>query len=67
MIVTPRLVKPLTGDIELPTDSFVPPSSLEFFVHGAMEAQRTGEPVQSDDSASLMGPAGYRLPVALEE
>lgn len=67
LIVTPRLVKPLTGDIELPTDSFVPPSELEFFIHGAMEAQRAGEPVEPGDSASLMGPAGYRLPIALED
>ena len=67
LIVTPRLVKPLSGDIELPTDSFVPPSELEFYIHGAMESQRTGEPVPSGDSATLMGPAGYRLPIALED
>jgi len=67
IIVTPRLVKPLTGDVTLPTDGFVAPSAMEFFVHGAMEAQRSGRPMRSDDSASLMGPAGYRLPVALEK
>lgn len=67
MIVTPRLVKPLTGKIELPTDAFVAPAAFEFFVHGAMEAQRSGRPVRSDDSANLMGPAGYRLPIALED
>ena len=67
LIVTPRLVKPMTGDIHLPTDGFVAPSALEFFIHGAMEAQRSGEPDADSRSASLMGPTGYRLPTAIEE
>ena len=68
LIVTPRLVRPMTGDIQLPTDAFVPPSELEFFVHGAMEAQRSGSMDTGDqDSASLMGPQGFRLPTAIQE
>jgi len=68
LIVTPRLVKPLTGELELPTDSFVEPEAWEFFLLGAMEKQRQGD-TRSDavDTATLMGPAGYRLPVAMEE
>ena len=66
MIVTPRLVKPMTGDFHLPTDAFVEPSAFEFFMFGAMEARHNTH-ADSDDSASLMGPAGYRLPADLEE
>ena len=37
IIVTPRLVKPLTALPLLPTDTFVPPDRTEFFLHGKME------------------------------
>ena len=66
MIVTPRVVKPITGEFHLPTDAFVEPSAFEFFMFGAMEA-RHNTPADSDETASLMGPAGYRLPAGLEE
>ena len=68
LIVTPRLVTPLTGELELPTDSFVEPEGWEFFLLGAMEHQRRGtRSGDQDETATLMGPAGYRLPVAMEE
>jgi pilus assembly protein CpaC len=67
MIVTPHLVKPLTGELPLPTDSFVEPNAWEFFLLGAMEGQRRGETGGDPETATLMGPAGYRLPIAMEE
>lgn len=36
-LITPRLVKPLAGTPALPTDSFTPPSSNEFFLGGKLE------------------------------
>jgi pilus assembly protein CpaC len=72
LIVTPRLVTPLTGELELPTDSFVEPDAWEFFLLGAMEKQRRGasggdQEETAEETATLMGPAGYRLPVAMQE
>jgi pilus assembly protein CpaC len=67
LIVTPHLVKPLTGELPLPTDSFVEPNAWEFFLLGAMEGQRRGETGGEPETATLMGPAGYRLPIAIEE
>jgi tetratricopeptide (TPR) repeat protein len=38
ILVTPRLVKPMSGDsFPLPTDHFVEPSALEFYFFGALE------------------------------
>jgi pilus assembly protein CpaC len=39
-IVTPHLVKPLSGDYPLPTDAFTEPSRAEFFLGGKMEGTR---------------------------
>lgn len=36
-IITPRLVRPMAGDLALPTDAFVPPSRGEFFLGGQLE------------------------------
>jgi pilus assembly protein CpaC len=36
-IITPRLIKPLDGEVALPTDSFRPPGRLEFFGNGQLE------------------------------
>jgi pilus assembly protein CpaC len=66
MIVTPRLVRPLPeGPPPLPTDHFVDPNGFEFFLLGALESQRSGEPVP-DESAGLIGPSGHRVPTVLE-
>jgi pilus assembly protein CpaC len=67
LIVTPHLVKPLTGELPLPTDSFVEPNAWEFFFLGAMEGRREGDTGGDPETATLMGPAGYRLPIAMEE
>ena len=36
-LVTPRLVKPMSHEVMLPTDSFAPPSRGGFFLEGKME------------------------------
>ncbi len=36
-LVTPRLVKAMSQDVVLPTDSFIPPTRGEFFLEGKME------------------------------
>ena len=64
MIVTPRLVKPITQEsIRLPTDSFIAPTDAEFFIFGAMERRGDGK----QDGAGLMGESGYRVPIAIEQ
>ena len=70
MIVTPRIVKPLpAGQVHLPTDAYVAPNDFELYMLGALESQREGAPQSSADagSAGLIGPAGHRLPVSMEE
>jgi len=70
MIVTPRVVKPLpAGQLHLPTDAYVAPNDFELYMLGALESQRAGAPATQADggSAGLIGPAGHRLPVSMEE
>jgi len=70
MIVTPRIVKPLpAGQVHLPTDAYVAPNDFELYLLGALESQREGAPQNTADagSAGLIGPAGHRLPVSMEE
>jgi pilus assembly protein CpaC len=63
ILVTPRLVRPLPeGPPPLPTDHFVDPNGFEFFLLGAMESQRGGEP-ESGASAGLIGPSGPAYPL----
>jgi pilus assembly protein CpaC len=67
IIVTPRLVKPLPeGPPPLPTDHFVDPSGFEFFLLGALESQRSGEPMPGA-AGGLVGPSGHRVPTQVEE
>jgi pilus assembly protein CpaC len=66
ILVTPRLVRPLPeGPPPLPTDHFVDPNAFEFFLLGALESQREGEP-ESGASAGLVGPSGHRVPTEIE-
>ena len=66
MIVTPRLVRPLPdAPRPLPTDHFIEPSDFEFFLLGALESQRTGEPTPGT-TAGLIGPSGHRVPTTVE-
>ena len=44
ILVTPHLVKPMIpGDIRLPTDKFVEPNDLEFFLNGQTEGRASKE------------------------
>jgi pilus assembly protein CpaC len=68
IIVTPRIVKPLPpGRLRLPTDSFVEPNDFEFYLLGALEAQRSPEPTDDEETGGLIGPAGHLLSGDLEE
>jgi len=68
ILVTPRLVKPLApGQARLPTDSFAEPNDFEFFLLGALESQSSPEPVDDDEDAGLIGPAGHRLSGLVQE
>ena len=39
-VVTPRLVKPVAGPVQLPTDSFIEPNRFEFFLGAVSKARR---------------------------
>jgi pilus assembly protein CpaC len=65
ILVTPHLVRPLPETPPLPTDHFVDPNAFEFFLLGAMESQRGGEP-ETGASAGLVGPSGHRVPAETE-
>ncbi|MBU1001117.1 MAG: type II and III secretion system protein family protein [Proteobacteria bacterium] len=69
IIVTPHLAKPLeVVDGSLPTDHFVEPSELEFFIYGKMEGERDPElpapaktsvrPASAVPAAGGMAPSG---------
>jgi pilus assembly protein CpaC len=64
LVVTPRLVKPLAETPALPTDAFVAPAEWEFYLLGAMEAQRGR--IRPDGGSALLGPSGHRIPIAME-
>ena len=50
-VVTPRLVKPITTDIALPTDTYREPSRTEFFINGKLE----GDPPPPASQSSATG------------
>jgi pilus assembly protein CpaC len=52
-VITPRLVKPLPPDYALPTDAFVEPSRVEYFLGGKMEG--TPPPAPSPSSPANQG------------
>jgi pilus assembly protein CpaC len=44
-VITPRLVKPLPPDFQLPTDNYTPPSRKELIIDGKLEgASKEGDP-----------------------
>ncbi len=71
IIVTPTLVKPLgPGPHPLPTDHFVEPSALEFFLWGALEGMppepAEGELLGQFDTEGLIGDTGHRVTTTFE-
>jgi len=66
-VVTPHLVKPIAADYRLPTDGYVPPSRLELFLGGKMEATPPESapaappgPGAKPDAAPSQGPTGFQ-------
>jgi pilus assembly protein CpaC len=71
LIVTPRLVAPLSAKPALPTDHFVAPNRFEFYLLGRLEgaanpAVSTASATPTADSATFAGPAGYRVTAPAE-
>ena len=69
IIVTPTLVKPLgPGPHSLPTDYFVEPSPLEFYLWGALEGmppEDRGMPAQFE-TEGMIGDTGNRITTSFE-
>ena len=65
IFVTPRLAKPIAReDMKLPTDNFVEPSELGFYLLGQMEGdavEETAEPASPANQAGLEGSFGHQL------
>ncbi len=63
IFVTPHLAKPIeAADVRLPTDSFVPPSDLEFYLMGRMEAREGQAPrIQSSKGGVEAARFGHDL------
>jgi pilus assembly protein CpaC len=58
IIVTPHLVKPLgPGPHALPTDSYIEPNALEFYLLGRME----GYPGETAQPGGMIGDVGHRV------
>ncbi len=58
IIVTPHLVKPLgPGPHPLPTDSFIEPNALEFYLLGRLE----GYPGETAQPGGMIGDVGHRV------
>jgi pilus assembly protein CpaC len=71
IIVTANLVKPLPqGPHPLPTDSFLEPTAVEIYLLGALEGSGSGHEAESPTEkppGELIGPAGHRIPITIEE
>lgn len=59
-IITPRLVKPLEGNVALPTDRFVPPTPGELMLEGRMEGTPPATP-QPAAGAKPAAASGFQL------
>jgi pilus assembly protein CpaC len=71
IIVTPTLVKPLgPGPHPLPTDYFIEPSALEFFLWGAQEGVAPeitdGERANQYEAEGMIGATGNRITTMFE-
>jgi pilus assembly protein CpaC len=54
IFVTPKLARPVTPeDVKLPTDNFVAPNDLEFYLMGRMEGRQPRDQKQDAQSAAL--------------
>jgi pilus assembly protein CpaC len=67
-VVTPHLVKPMAGNVRLPTDNYIEPSRLELFLGGKMEgkppepsATTPSAPTPPTGNAPAGGPSGFEI------
>jgi pilus assembly protein CpaC len=59
VLVTPELAKPMgSAHAQLPTDHFIEPSALDFYLFGRLEGKA---PPASPEPGGLVGEAGYRV------
>ena len=63
IFVTPHLAKPISPEqVRLPTDAFVPPSDIEFYLLGKMEARKDPKhvvPMQTNLSSSSLASSKF--------
>jgi pilus assembly protein CpaC len=59
-IVTPRLAQPVNTAIALPTDSFIPPTRLDRYLHGNLEGQAQSESEKSSGSEDSANTANQK-------
>jgi pilus assembly protein CpaC len=60
ILATPRLVKPTpAGSLATPTDNFVPPSDIEFFLFGQMEGPESGIGPLGSGAGGIDGSYGH--------
>jgi pilus assembly protein CpaC len=59
VLVTPELAKPMGSEpVQLPTDHFIDPSAVEFYLFGRLEGT---SPEGPHEPGGLIGEAGYRI------
>lgn len=65
IVVTPYLVRPVSGRLPLPVDNYLPPKDLERFLlgqnHVAQPAKKTPGPLDRTGRPGISGPAGFVL------
>jgi pilus assembly protein CpaC len=63
IVITPRLVKPLSPDYALPTDNFTAPGAGEFFLGGKMEGSAPAKAAApaATQPATPAGPSGFEM------
>jgi pilus assembly protein CpaC len=65
IMVTPHLAKPISpNQIRLPTDSFIEPSDMEFYLMGRLEGKKdrkTSEPAAHSDKGGIEGSYGQQI------
>jgi len=65
IVVTPYLVRPVSGRMPLPTDNYLPPKDLERFLlgqtHVAQPAKKSPGPLDRTGRPGITGPAGFVL------
>ena len=62
-VVTPRLVKPVVGNVRLPTDSYVEPSRVDLFLGGKLEGEApvVAPVAPAPGGVSPRGPSGFEM------